>query len=81
MAVVFTFLDEMGHDVSLQMVYLDHGYVQRARKTLGEIDTDQQTAHQSRPACEGNGRKLFLCDACTFQSLVNHRYYILLVCP
>ena len=65
--------------MSLQMVDINHRDAQTAGKALGKADTNQQTAHQARASCKGNGVEVFLCDASTLNRRIYYRYNILLV--
>ena len=77
--LVAGFLDEVCHDMSLQVIDIDEGNAQRTGKALSKIDTYEQRAHQPRATGEGNGRELFLRDACQLDGLVYHWHHVLLM--
>ena len=77
--VIIALLDEVCHNMSLQVVDIDEGYAEATSETLGEANANEQRAHQAGPASEGNGRELFLGDAGTAYGLVYNGYHVLLV--
>ncbi len=79
MLVIFRLLDEMGHDMTLQMVYVYQGNTQGAGETLGETDTYQKGTHQTGSTGKGYGRQLLLCDTGFLNCLIHNRYHILLM--
>ena len=77
--VIVVLLDEMGHDMALQVVHIYQGYAQCPCEALGETHAHEQRPHQSWSASEGHCRELLLGHSSPFQSLVNHRHHILLM--
>ena len=79
MLIIFRLLDEMGHDMTLQMVYVYQGNTQGAGETLGETDTYQKRTHQTGSTGKRHSRQLFFRDASLLNSLIYNRYHILLM--
>ena len=72
-------MDEVSHDMSLQMVHVDERNLERGSHSLGKGNAHEERDQEARATREGNGRELLPPDTGTLQRLVHHGYDVLLV--
>ena len=63
------------------MVDVDERNTERTCHTFGKRHTDEQTAHEPRTTCEGDGRELFTFHTCTLECLIHHWHDVLFMSP
>ena len=69
----------MGQNVSLQMVHLNHGNVQRTGESFGKRYAHQERAHQAGTACKSHRAELSGINSCPFQRSIHHGDDVLLM--
>ncbi|CDD19656.1 unknown [Prevotella sp. CAG:732] len=65
--------------MSLQMVDINERNVQGTGESLGKANTHQERAHQTRSTGKSDSTQVLLGDASTLDSLIDHRYHVLLM--
>lgn len=73
--------NEMGQDMRLQVVDLDHGDAEGLGKAFGKGDADHEGAEQTGPTCKRYGIYLVLHYAGIGEGCIDHGDYVKLMSP
>ena len=73
-------MDEMCHDVPLQVIDFDEGNAKTERQAFGERRADEQAAEQSGTSGESYGGEFGFVHPCTPQGSIDYGYDVLLMC-